>query len=409
MPEKKPGKKGSAVFSILRILETKAAIPLRVFYKIFAVEALIGIVAWCALADGLKDLSGTPIGADFINVYAAGVLVLQGSPGAAYDWALHHQVEQTVAGYASPYFAWHYPPMFLAVAGLVACVPYLGALALYTMAGLAGYWAIIRKMAAKTKDALWMMAVFPGVFANATNGQNGFITTALFGAGFLELEKRPLLAGAAFGLLAYKPQFFIVIPLMLAIGGYGRAFFSTIATAALSATLSWAVFGTETWRAFFESTKLTQHIVLEQGSTGWEKIQSVFSMVRIWGGGVAAAYAFQIAVMIAALACAAWIWRHKASIETRASALCAAILLTTPYLLDYDLVILAVPIALLTRQGGETGYKRFEKPLLAALWILPLVARASGSHYLPFTPPLLVALMGLCLVRTLPRKTAAVA
>jgi hypothetical protein len=399
MPDDAKSKKTNSVIAIFRNSENIASLSLPIFYKIITAVSLLIIAAWYAGANGAKDLSGTPLGADFINVYAAGLLVGQGRPEEAYNWITHSHVEQAVAGYASPYFAWHYPPMFLAVAALVAAAPYLWAFALYMAAGFVGYWVVIRRIAPQTKNALWMMASFPGVFVNLSNGQNGFITAALLGAGLMQLEKHPWLAGALLGLLAYKPQFFVVIPLILAVGGYGRAFLAAIVSAVLSVALSWAVFGTATWRAFFESTKLTQHIILEQGSTGWQKIQSVFSLVRMWGGGVVTAYVFQSVIAVGALACAAWVWRSRASLATRASALCAAILLTTPYLMDYDLVVLAIPLAFLTRQGAEAGYLRFEKPLLAALWLLPLLARIWGEHSLPTTPFVLIGLMGVCLSR----------
>ncbi|MDR3425079.1 MAG: glycosyltransferase family 87 protein [Alphaproteobacteria bacterium] len=394
--------------SILGILRRRmgSADMLVAVSRILVVEYVLGLSIWYALANGLKDLSGTPIGADFIDVYAAGVMVWRGQAAAAYNWVVHSGVEQSVAGYASPYFGWHYPPPFLAVAALVATVPYLWALALYMAATFAGYWAVTRRIAPRTKEAFWALAAFPGVFANVGNGQNGFITTALFGAGLLALENSPWLAGALFGLLSYKPQFFVVIPFVLAIGGYGRAFVASLASALACAALSWAAFGTAVWQAFFKSTTLTRHIVLEQGATGWQKIQSVFSMTRLWGGGIEAAYAAQTVVAVCALASAAWIWRKPASFATRAAALCAAMLLTTPYLLDYDLVILAVPLAFLARQGSETGFRPYEKIILVALWLLPLLARSWGTVSLPITPPLLVALMGLCLARTRSHRQA---
>jgi hypothetical protein len=380
-------------------LQKLAPSILKVLAQVLVAEYALGFAIWYALADGLKDLSGTPLGADFLNVYAAGLMVWRGQAAVAYDWVAHRQIEQSVVGYAAPYFAWHYPPMFLAVAALVALLPYLWAFGLYLAAGLGGYWAVVRRIAPRTKETLWMLAAFPGVFANIINGQNGFITTALFGAGLLTLEERPWLAGAMFGLLAYKPQFFVVIPLILAVGGYGRAVLATFISALAGAALSWAVFGTVAWQAFFNSAALTQHIILEQGVTGWKKIQSVFSMVRMWGGDVPTAYMVQGLVALAALASAAWVWRRHATLATRAAALCAAILLMTPYVLDYDLVILAVPLAFLARQGMETGFRPYEKIILAGLWILPLVARLWGGHSIPLTPPLMMALMGLCLAR----------
>lgn len=35
--------------------------------------------------------------------------------------------------------------------------------------------------------------------------------------------------------------------------------------------------------------------------------------------------------------------------------------LSTPYLLDYDLALLVIPVLLLIQQGNETGYLSFEK------------------------------------------------
>ena len=231
-----------------------------------------------------------------------------------------------------------------------------------------------------------------------------FITTALFGAGFLWLETNPWLAGIMFGLMAYKPQFFIVIPFALAIGGYGRVLLASVVAASAGVVLSWLLFGTTTWDAFFHSTDLTRHIILEQGATGWKKIQSVFSLIRMWGCSIETAYIVQGFVAVIALGCMTWVWRRPTSIALRAGALCAALLLTTPYVLDYDLIILAVPLALWVRHERNIRFLAAEKILLAALWLLPLWARGLGGDHLPLTPPLLMALMGLCLYKTSTRN-----
>ena len=375
--------------------------------RVVAALYVLAFALWYGLADGFKDFSGTPLGADFLNVYAAGILVDHGQAALAYDWGAHQQVEQAVVGYASSYFGWHYPPLFLAFAGLVACAPYLWAFALYIMGSFAGYFAVLRRLAPGTQTAFWAAAVFPGVFCNIANGQNGFITTTLFGLGFLCLEQNPWLAGIWFGLLAYKPQFFVVIPVVLAIGGYYRALLASVATALGGVALSWALFGTSVWQAFLKSTKLTQHIILEQGTTGWKKIQSVFSLARLWGCDITTSYALQGIVAALALLVTAWVWRRPTTLATRAAALCGAILLTTPYLLDYDLVILAVPIAFLARLGLETGFRAYEKILLALLWVLPLLARSWGDTVL-LTPFLLIGLMGLCAARTCQSPSRAV-
>ena len=71
------------------------------------------------------DANGLGIPTDFINVWAAGRLVLDGLPAQAYDWDIQKQVEVAKLGQDFVgYFAWHYPPPFLFVASLLAQLPY---------------------------------------------------------------------------------------------------------------------------------------------------------------------------------------------------------------------------------------------------------------------------------------------
>jgi len=384
--------------------ENIATAVILILSRVLVVEYIVGFIAWYYLADGYKDLSGTPLGADFLNVYAAVSMAHNGLAPLIYDWTAHGHAEQTIVGYNAPYFGWHYPPMFLVLASVLALFPYLWAFALYMGTSFLGYWAVIRRILPHRKEYVWAFLAFPGVFANVINGQNGFITTALFGGGFIWLDEAPLLSGVMFGLLSYKPQFFIIIPFMLAIGGYTRALMATLGVASANILLSWAVYGTATWSAFFSSAPLTQHIILEQGSTGWKKIQSVFSLARMWGADISTAYSLQFAVAIMAVGVTSWIWRSKPPLATKAASLCACLLLTTPYLLDYDLVILSVPLAFLIRQGIQNGFIAYEKIILFFLWLLPLLARNLGGVFLPLTPPLLVALLVVSLLHARENK-----
>jgi hypothetical protein len=123
--------------------------------RVLVVVYILCFAFWYMTADGLKDRSGTPLGADFLNVYAAGILTDHGGPQIAYDWGTHRQTEKDIVGYAAPYFAWHYPPPFLAVAALLALAPYLWALALYLTAGFAAYFAVMRRIAPRARASVW--------------------------------------------------------------------------------------------------------------------------------------------------------------------------------------------------------------------------------------------------------------
>ena len=361
---------------------------------------VLAIAGWVTLADGLVDRNGKPIGTDFSNVYAAGLLTWQGHPAEAYDPPLQHAAEKaTFGGRDVPFYGWHYPPFFLLVAFLVASVPYAWGLSIWLAASFAGYLAAMRAILPRPETIL-TAAAFPAVFTNIGHGQNGFLTAALLGGALHVLDRRPYLAGILIGLLTYKPQFGVLIPIALVAGGRWRTIgAAAIATACLLA-LSFATLGEGVWHAFAQSTTFTRTIVLEQGNTGWEKIQSIFSAVRMWGGSVQLAYAIQLALALALAASLARLWRSDAAFELKAAALSVASLLATPYVLDYDLVVAGIAIAYLARLGLACGFRDYEISLLAVTWLAPLLTRSVAQvTAIPLALLTLLTLYGLILRR----------
>ena len=331
---------------------------------------------WIAASDGLIDRNGQPIGTDFSNVYAAGTLTRQGRPAEAYQPALQHAAETAVfAGREVPFYGWHYPPFFFAIAALVAAVPYAWGLSIWLVASLVAYLAAIRAILPRPETLLIAVA-FPAVFVNVGHGQNGFLTAALLGGALHWLDRRPWLAGVLIGLLAYKPQFGVLIPVALLAGGRWRTIGAAAATVMALVAVSFMTLGDGVWHAFIDSMNFTQTVVLEQGGTGWRKIQSIFSAARMWGASVPTAYAVQGLLLAILAASLAWLWRSDAAFEFKAAALAVGSLLATPYVLDYDLVVLAIAIAFFARHGLRQGFRDFEISLLAAAWIMPLLSRS---------------------------------
>jgi alpha-1,2-mannosyltransferase len=120
----------------------------------------------------------------------------------------------------------------------------------------------------------------------------------------------------------------------------------------------------------------------------------------MWGGAVPLAYAAQGAATIAVAASLVWLWRSAAAFALKAAALCLAAILATPYSLDYDMMVLAPAIAFLAADGIARGFLRYEKSALAALWLVPLVARAFAQATLvPIGVIAMLALFALCLRR----------
>jgi hypothetical protein len=368
------------IWQRLRSGEWLTASRARDYSLILLAIGALAIAGWIALSDGLIDRNGKPIGTDFSNVYAAGQLTWQGRAADAYQPALQHAAEKAAfGGREVPFFGWHYPPFFFAIAVIVAAFPYAWGLAIWVAASLAAYLVVIRAILPRPETLLLAIA-FPGVFVNIGHGQNGFLTTALLGGALHLIDRRPWISGVLIGLLAYKPQFGVLIPIALLAGGRWRSIGAAIATITALVAISFATLGSGIWHAFADSTNFTQVVVLEQGGTGWEKIQSIFSAARMWGASVQSAYAVQGALLMSLAATLAWLWHGDAAFELKAAGLATASLLATPYVLDYDLVVLAVAIAFFARHGLHCGFRPFEISLFAAAWIVPLHSAARAAR-----------------------------
>jgi hypothetical protein len=373
------------------------------------IASLAGLLFVLATADGRNDYQGRPIGTDFSSFYAAGTYALEGTAAAPYAPAQQHAREQALFGAATPFYAWQYPPFFLLIAAGLALLPYLDALALWQGATFAFYLASLRAIVKDSetlaRDPLWILAAlaFPAVFVNFGHGQNGFLTAALLGGGLVLLPRRPTLAGVLFGLLAYKPQFGLIIPVALIAGGHWRAVASAAGTVAALIAATTLTFGPDVWRAFLASATFTRTVMLEGGDVGWHKMQSVFAWVRMWGGGVPLAYALQAVATFAAAAATAFVWRSPADFALKAAALCLAVLVATPFSLDYDLMVAAPAIAFLAVHGVARGFAPYEKSTLAALWIAPLLARSVAEWTcVPLGIVCVIAMLALVTARALP-------
>jgi alpha-1,2-mannosyltransferase len=406
------------------------------------IASIAGFLYLVVTANGPIDVQGRPLGTDFSNVYAAGTYVLDGKPEAPFDLAQQHAREQKIFGEATPFYGWHYPPFFLFIAAALALMPYGIALAVWQAVTLGLYLLAIRailhssfrgtrsaspesmtpelkepnfdlrkpwlwipdsRYATSGMTSLWLLLAlaFPAVLVNIGHGQNGFLTAAILGAALVQLDRRPLLAGILFGLLAYKPQFGLMIPVVLAASGRWRAFAAAAATLALFALATTIAFGPHVWQAFLDSARFTRLVALEQGDTGWYKIQSMFAWARMWGASVPVAYALQGALTVALGTALIWLWRGAAPYPLKAAALCLAAILATPYAFDYDMMVLAPAIAFIAADGFARGFAPWEKTALAALWLTPLVARnVAFVTFIPLGVPAMLAIFILLLRRS---------
>jgi hypothetical protein len=97
--------------------------------------------------------------------------------------------------------------------------------------------------------------------------------------------------------------------------------------------------------------------VLEQGNTGWYKIQSVFAWARMWGAPIPLAYALARRAIVALAAARCLAVAQRRAYPLKAAALCLATILATPYSFDYDMMVLAPAIAFLAADGIRARFR----------------------------------------------------
>jgi hypothetical protein len=271
-----------------------------------------------------------------------------------------------------------YPPVFQMVLKPLAGLPYVWAYVVWASMLFALHVAVWR-VAFGDSPAFWAALGSSSVYLNVLHGQNGLLSAALIGIGLLSLSRRPLLAGIAIGALCYKPQLGVSIGLLLIAGGHWRAVGGAALSVIVLSAASAAVLGPDIWRAFIEHGG-SARLVLEGDGGPLDKIASVYSLARKLGAPVAVSYALHGIVALGAMALAIRAWRRTREELPRIAMAAATVPLVSPYLFDYDLALIVLPIGVLLTDGFRHGWMPGMRIVLAIAWFAPAIAPKLAEH-----------------------------
>jgi alpha-1,2-mannosyltransferase len=356
--------------------------------------ALIAFVSFCIMwvqwqtaGPGISKVSG-----DFVSFWTAGQLALEGHAADAYREVPHFFKQFALHGDIGwGYLAFFYPPYFLLLCAGLALLPYLPALCLWLAATCALYAAALRALVPKSVrggERLWVLFLgYPAVMVNAGFGQNGFLSTALLGGAAIWLDRRPELAGLCFGFLAYKPQLGIIVPLALAVAGRWRCFAVAGVTVLAMAAAATLAFGTDIWPAFFADMSDAQRNWMEAFNPLYLKFWiTVYGAVLLHNGLLLLAYAAQAIVSVTAAFMLVWALLHRPpdarSGRAEGAAIAACVPFCSPFMLEYDLVILAVPMIWLLGEALRDGFRRGEVVALAGAYLSPALFKFAPAESL---------------------------
>ncbi len=352
---------------------------------------LLGLASLALLANSyLKAM--TPTGSDFLAFWGAGHVTVAGDPAAAYDLAVQEQVQTgpaTGIG-ASGFFAFVNPPPFLFVTAPFGALPFPLAWIAWVVLGYAAWaWAAIRAF-----PKLWpIVLVFPGTLVAAGHAQTGLITGALLVGAVALVDRRPVLSGVLIGALIIKPHLALLLPFWLAAGGRWRTFIAAGASAALLLVASWAVFGTGTMLAYTTSWQASAQIMAAGDDAFHLRMATIYGQLRlVMPATPALAINTVVAVGMVWLVLRSWRVFGNDGMATGALAQ-AATALASPYLFNYDLPFLILPLLWLVQQGLACGFFSYEKLLLVLLFLAPYATRAAALPWHVNLMPLAAALL----------------
>ncbi len=392
-----------ALLAIFRDADWLNAERIRRIAVIFLILSLLTLAGdvWVHTRAGLGNALGDPLGRDYLNYWAAAHLAADGRASEVYDIVGFMQYQRAHAVHNAMIRWFAYPPVAILYSLPLAPLSYVTGWALTTIAGPLLCMVMLARYLRWRMTALAAFAT-PATLLNAMSGQNGQLTAAFFGGGFMLLERgRPWAAGLAFGLLCYKPHLAILLPFAFGAGGYWRTFLSTGLMALAVMGLTAFLFGPHIWVDFAHNAGLNQK-VLETITESYHRMPTVFAMVALLGGGIRAAYVLSAVSAIAAIVVTIRIWRSDAPLQLKAAGLIFAAFPATLYAWDYDLVVLTFAVVWYVQVAAADGFRPWEKITLALAMIVPIVGSSLASYAgLSLEPVILWAMVLLTARRAL--------
>lgn len=362
---------------------------------------------WYFAGEGVTDVSGKPLGSDYICFYAASALARDGEVSTIYDLKKIGLQEQKIVGGKTELVGWYYPPTFALIVYPLSFVSYRLSLFIWLITTLYLYVWVIRRIA-PSFVTLGLTLSFPGTLQNIVHGQNGFLTAALLGGGLLYLQNFPILAGLLLGMLSFKPHLAVLVVIALTASRNWKALIAMVFSVSCLVIASWLAFGYDPWLEF----KATLDFVVKATQIGylpWQKMPTVLTAVRLLGFGPPYSYLIQgvLSVLIGLLVFCIWFIKTAHSIKASVCAVC--IFLATPFAYQYDLTILALAIAWYGWECHQTGWLPYEKAVLFLMWLVPLINYpVSLLTRIQITPVMLTIFLVLAMRRIYNIKTTLV-
>ncbi|MEC3912119.1 glycosyltransferase family 87 protein [Sphingobium sp. CR2-8] len=330
-----------------------------------------------------RDGTSLVVGRDFLNIWMYGRAAWEANPERYYELDTYIAALGPIVGAGYPGQLWSYPPVAMLVAAPFGLLPYLPALALWTMCGTVAFAVALRPWTASLTDAKWritaLLLASPAALLGVMSGQFALFAAAIILSVLRWRDSRPWLAGALVGLLLVKPQLGLLFPVLFLSTRNWRAFAAAALSSLTLAAIVALIWGVDIWRIYGETGIANQSLVLsDPDHLAGPFMATLFMNLRVVGVAVPLASGLQMVLALFAATLVWWRFRQRpAATDLSANLLFLACAMSaTPYMLSYDTLSFASMAVLALAVGQERIM-----PLL--VFFLPLLQLVAGMVGVP--------------------------
>ncbi|QKE39290.1 glycosyltransferase family 87 protein [Ferrovum myxofaciens] len=334
-----------------------------------------------------------------LSVYwVAAVMALQGRAGAAYQEPILHATLAQVVPTLKGNFGWFYPPAYYLLILPLGFFPHYFPAYLAWILPTLGAWVKVLRRYSVRPSTFWFLGSFGGVWLNFLHGQNGFLTAALCGAALLSLRKNSGWTGVWIGLLAMKPQLGLVFPFVLLLNRAWRDLAVAAAVVLISNGIAVAVLGDAVFWGWWQGMGLARRMMEQDGmgSHYWLNMPTVYAQLRLFGVSSPTAYGIHWTLAAISWGWLTLVWKRTTEWRWRGVTLILVSLMTSPYLMDYDLIWLGYVLIFMLENGQTEGWYPGERWMVLVLWMLPVAGHfLVVATHVQMTPLFLWLTMGM--------------
>jgi hypothetical protein len=322
---------------------------------------------------------GHPFG-DFFALWSYAKIELSRPAPELYNFGTLHQAQVAMGMPANQQNPFPYPPSFLLLLWPLGFLPFYPAYVVWAGGTLLTY--LIATCAGGRCKAAMVAALLlaPTTVICLVSGQSGFLVAALLVGGLQLVTHRPILAGILFGLLTYKPQFGMLVPVALVAAGQWRCIAATCATAAALIIATAAVFGSSVWVTWLEALPVYA-AWFDRLTVASQHMPTVLTNLQMLGLPQDVARAGQIAAAAVAAILVWNTWRrptHSLGVPVVLAATCLA----TPHAFIYDLPVLSSAVVLFAAHRLRSTASLFSSEIGVLVFALtfPVIMTLRGVH-----------------------------